>query len=814
MLLKKQSFFLLFMLFILIPECLYAMDDKSKSSILSAPSSSAESVPQIYQIIPLSITLTTNLSVQTTYFNNDSLKNDMFSASIEKHSLIDEKIKSASQKFSSLQKKIDDNYLKYFVLRQSLIDYQTMLEQLNKPLAEEIKLLNNWKITWGDENIRWNSWRKHYIDEGSTQLLQTFVTAIETIDKGRSQIDQHLEPLLSLQSQNAMLQSKVNILNEEISYLIKEHNLESIFDRSPAIYSPLFFQQLKAHVTDPAWSTIGLGTWLDIKFTPKHGVVFLFSFLLILISSAVIKKNKKQLTESANWFFIGKKPISSVLFICSFISAIQFSLWGIPKAIILINSIVGGVSSAILIKCMFEQHWKGQAIYWIMVVYIVMVFLIVIGTPLPIFRLYVFISSNIGLVYCIKWIKENGTSAGKVVGSKLNYLMKIISALLAFVVVMELIGQDGIATYTFKTFVLTLAQIIIPSLLFIHLIKGAMSWFFTSSFIWQIKLMRSDASEYARKTAFFIQFLIIFFFLIPSVLSTWQLYPSLEEALSGMLKLGFYVGDNHISISLAVISLLTITTTIFISKVIPKILLDEYVSGKLIERGARNSIGHLLRYSIILVGFFVAVSMLGFDLTKITIILGALGVGIGFGLQGIVNNFVCGLVLLFERPIREGDTVSISDGLSMGIIKKIGLRSTVLQTFDNAEVIIPNADLISNQVTNWTLQNREARLSVPVSVAYGCDVALVDSILVDCAKSHPKILKSPAPYTLFMELGDSSLNFELRAWIPDADDRLSVRSELYYDIVKRFSEANIEIPFPQRDLHIRSIDMGTISNIP
>ncbi|QIR16205.1 mechanosensitive ion channel [Shewanella aestuarii] len=223
--------------------------------------------------------------------------------------------------------------------------------------------------------------------------------------------------------------------------------------------------------------------------------------------------------------------------------------------------------------------------------------------------------------------------------------------------------------------------------------------------------------------------------------------------------------------------------------------------------------GHLLRYFIIIVGFFTAISMLGFDLTKITIVLGALGVGIGFGLQGIVNNFVCGLVLLFERPLREGDTIDVNNGGSVGVIKKIGLRSTILETFDNADVIIPNADLISNQVTNWTLQNRQARLSVPVGVAYGSDVSLVSSILIDSAKNHPKILKSPAPYTLFMALGDSALNFELRAWLPDADDRLSVRSELYYEIVQKFAEANIEIPFPQRDLHIRSIETDILTNM-
>jgi small-conductance mechanosensitive channel len=204
--------------------------------------------------------------------------------------------------------------------------------------------------------------------------------------------------------------------------------------------------------------------------------------------------------------------------------------------------------------------------------------------------------------------------------------------------------------------------------------------------------------------------------------------------------------------------------------------------------------------------------VLGVDLTKMTLLASALGVGIGFGLQTIVNNFVCGLILLLERPLRVGDTIELSGQPAK--IAKIGLRSTTVRTPDQADMIIPNTELITNRVTNWTLTNRQARSIIPVGVAYGSDIALVMQTLKECALAHSGVLKSPEPQVLFRSFGDSSLDFELRVWVADIDTRLQVVSDLHQDIDRRFRQAGIEIPFPQRDLHVRSVEnMNTMSAI-
>ncbi|MHC5100282.1 MAG: mechanosensitive ion channel family protein [Planctomycetota bacterium] len=240
----------------------------------------------------------------------------------------------------------------------------------------------------------------------------------------------------------------------------------------------------------------------------------------------------------------------------------------------------------------------------------------------------------------------------------------------------------------------------------------------------------------------------------------------------------------------------------FVSWFFQKLFLDILLRKRQIQKGVRVSFERLIHYFVIFVAFLLAISILGFDLTKFTIIISALGVGIGFGLQGVVNNFVSGLILLFERPVRQGDIIEI--GGLWAEVKNIGLRATTVRTFDQADLIIPNADLTTNQVTNWTLSSRQVRLIIPVGVAYGSDVPLVFEILTECAKANEKVAKTPEPVVLFLKFGESSLDFELRVWIIDTDYRLMVRSQLHQEIDRRFREANIVIAFPQRDVHLRS----------
>jgi potassium-dependent mechanosensitive channel len=230
-----------------------------------------------------------------------------------------------------------------------------------------------------------------------------------------------------------------------------------------------------------------------------------------------------------------------------------------------------------------------------------------------------------------------------------------------------------------------------------------------------------------------------------------------------------------------------------------------------LQRGVPYAISTIAYYILLLLVALAALSAAGVELNKFTVLTGALGVGLGFGLQNIVNNFVSGLILLFERPIHVGDTVDVS-GL-VGVVRRIGARSSTILTFQGAEVIVPNSNLISNQVINWTLSSQWRRVDVPVGVAYGTDPERVIKLLVGVAESHPGVLLVRPPMAFFLGFGESALKFELRFWCDRQDAWFQLQSDVTVAVAKALREADIEIPLPQRDLHVRSIDASVAESV-
>ncbi|MGV7225012.1 MAG: mechanosensitive ion channel family protein, partial [Nitrospinales bacterium] len=349
--------------------------------------------------------------------------------------------------------------------------------------------------------------------------------------------------------------------------------------------------------------------------------------------------------------------------------------------------------------------------------------------------------------------------------------------------------------------------------LFMYMIQGGVEWLFRISLLRQASVLYSDDTNLIiRRVTRYIDITICGLVLLPSILMIWGVYDNLEEAIRGLLAIGFNLGSQRISVGMIIVAISILYGSFLVSWIVQKLFIEVALRKRQVDQGIRYSMERLIHYIILLIGFLFALSILGFEVSKITILLSALGVGIGFGLQGVVNNFVSGLILLFERPVRVGDTIELNGRWAE--IHRIGLRSTTIKTFDEADVIIPNADLTTNQVTNWTLTNRLVRLTIPVGVAYGSDVPLVIKTLADCAKEHEMIATFRPAQVLFLSFGESSLDFELRVWVKDADNRLEVMSALHQEIDRRFRENKIEIAFPQRDLHLRSADESCILQSP
>jgi small-conductance mechanosensitive channel len=241
-----------------------------------------------------------------------------------------------------------------------------------------------------------------------------------------------------------------------------------------------------------------------------------------------------------------------------------------------------------------------------------------------------------------------------------------------------------------------------------------------------------------------------------------------------------------------------------VSGMVRRFLLHRALIRTSLDEGQRYAFAHIMGYVVYLFGLLVGLQLVGLDLSNLVLLGSAIGIGLGFGLQNIANNFVSGIIILTERPIRVGDRVEV--GGTNGDVVRIGGRSTWVRTNDNVVIIIPNSEFINNRVTNWTVNDRQVRFDVPLGVSYGSDPERVREVLLEVAGRHPDVLKEPGPEILFKGFGDSSLDFNLRVWtITRVQTPLPLASELYFSIFRAFKESGIEIPFPQRDLHLRTV---------
>ncbi len=263
---------------------------------------------------------------------------------------------------------------------------------------------------------------------------------------------------------------------------------------------------------------------------------------------------------------------------------------------------------------------------------------------------------------------------------------------------------------------------------------------------------------------------------------------------------------------LAYLLLLTVAT-----RLARQFLRREILSRMALDHGQRYAIERTFGYAVYALGLFVGVQLIGLNLSSLAFLGGAVGIGVGFGLQNIASNFASGLILLLEHPIKVGDRIEV--GTLNGDVVRIGARSTWVRTNDNLIIIVPNAEFTTGRVTNWTANDRQVRFSFPVGVSYNSDPENVRGILLAVAARHPDVLKDPAPEVLLSSFGDNSINFDLRVWtVAQVQTPNRLKSALYFDMVREFALNGIEIPFPQRDVHIKSfnrqLDEALISSEP
>ncbi len=673
------------------------------------------------------------------------------------------------------------------------------LEKMDKPLTKSIQELSDWEVEWSQKKQELIEW-KSAISQGST-----FALVLENIDElskitvgALGMIRDKLQPAIETGQKISKLQVKTYSLIVELEELIGETQKRGFEQTMPPIFSLEFFKLFNLKIFDTTWERAksSFGSLMNVLWGQPG--FFICNFLGLILAIVSIRRMGHNTGPSDRCYLFTQKPVAvSIFFFLQFYLIFHVALLGNLINLKPILQIFISVT-VILLATIFTSYSNGerQLLRLFALLLIVTWFFRIINLPSALMQLYVTGISLCMICYCfwrVRDLHEKKKKAIQIAGLRLIMVFfTITSAGMIF-------GYEQFSLYVFTSLLIGTVAAHVVALIYL-IANSALELILLRV---PSTLIQVNRTVIVDRLAPIVGFLTGIAYLL-IILEEFQIYPSRKAAAEGLLSMGVTLGGVRIAPETILMTVGTVYIVLIISKAIQKILFDSIFPRYHVELGVQLSIQRLIHYSVLVIGFVILLNILGFELTKLTILGGALGVGIGFGLQAIVNNFASGLILLFERPIKVGDTIEI--GKEFGEVKKLGLRATIVSTFDNAEIVIPNSDLITAPVTNWTLSGRQARVKVPVGVAYGSDIQKVLEILMSCAGEHPLVLTQPQPRALFLAFGTSSLDFELRVWTPDFSDRRQLQSELNQEIESEFSLAGIEIPFPQADLHLRSVD--------
>jgi len=533
---------------------------------------------------------------------------------------------------------------------------------------------------------------------------------------------------------------------------------------------------------------------------PIYIITFLifFAFVFYLkVNSKKIESDDKKLEQS---LVILNYPLSATLLIFGIMMTFFYgdapaAFKSIVKIVLLIPLV------RIMVKIINPTMIKPLIIFTIL--FVLNQIKVAASSATSIERILLFVLTIISVFGAIWLVKNKQLSADLYTEDQKKYvflarkaaLILFVISLLANIlgfVKLGIVLVNGVYDTFFATAILFAGTIIMHAIILV---------FLKTKFALKFRFVKYKA-EIVKNTFEKIIGLTVKIIWIVVVLNAFNIYVPVRSFIETLLNTGIGFGSFSISLMDIFLFVGTVWVSYLISKFFKFILEEDILPRLSLPRGVPGTISTLTKYFVLSLGLIIAVSSVGLDLSKFAILIGALGVGIGFGLQDLVNNVISGLILIFERPIQIGDVVNFNQ--IEGRVTNIGIRSSRIKTWQGSEIIVPNGHLVSNDVINWTFSDKMRRIEVKVGLEYGCDVNQVKQLLLSCAKSDDRILSSPDPIVIFRDFGDSSLDFELRCWTKDFDLWFTISSELRFKINQIFTENGITIPFPQRDIHIKS----------
>ncbi|PLX95572.1 MAG: hypothetical protein C0621_03470 [Desulfuromonas sp.] len=688
---------------------------------------------------------------------------------------------------------------------QRLRPQQNKLNTLLDEIAHRLNGLDAIQQEWRAESTFWQGWQESLAKTHLSAAEELFSRIEKALVAPGAESEKGTVTLLELQQQFLALSELVGQrLAHYEALLVRDEG--AIFERnSPSFFDAEFSYALNDNVLAQMDQGIAQVQLPDESFFRRNAVQLIVQVLLVLTLWGSLRRLQYRPGKTDEWDFALQHPLASGFFVAvaglGLFYEQQSPLWG------LILWGLAAFSTAVLVTSLLRNRRKIVMVFLLAALFVLSLLLKLIAFPELLYRIYLALLCLGGMPFLFWLSRVNQRQRqGNVDGFSLALRGGV--AILALALAAQLSGYSMFASRLIESTI----EIVFMGLILtmaLRLGRGGLD------LLHEVGRLRSNRF-FAETADDLIERLKQGYALVLGVvallylLQVAEVVTSFYDAWGWLTGLAVTLGDARLSVGMLLSAALILYAMFFLSWLLQAFLDHEIFHKHALDRGVRDAIKKLLHYGLILFGGMLALGAVGVDFQNLAVIAGAFGIGIGFGLQNIVNNFVSGIILLFERPVKVGDVV-VLDG-EWGTILKIGLRSTIVETLDQAEIIVPNSQLISEKVTNWTLSSEVTRLVLPVGVAYGSDMTLVLKILKEVAQNHPLVLKAPEPSQIFTGFGDSSLDFELRVWMREVKYRLQVKSELGQAIDARFRQEGVEIPFPQRDLHVRSIPEGWRQN--
>ena len=631
---------------------------------------------------------------------------------------------------------------------------------------------------------------------------------LERIDSVRTLLSKDMRLILGLQDRILDWRNQLKVVAVSVSARKSE-----VGQMLLTLDQPHFFRALKGlgdNTLMPSHRAKLERTWrsdLDIlkkEFSGKVIAALVF-LVLLLMGARWITKNLDRVVDPDQFKIEGLRRaiLDSRIASCFFLFSVLvvFLIPDLPITFHHMNMLVMNIALVTLVMRLFGSGMRNWMLVMLGTTAVYIVYVLTFHQGIYARMMLLFIS--LAGVWLFAWLQLRQAFASDIESLLIRRLYQwMIRIFLVLEVVSfgaNLVGAFQLAEF-FALLPLRITVLAIAVIVATHVADTLIFIFLAGRVMQRLNAVREEMEVIHRKTLRLIDLLLWLYFFIRA-LDYFRLKEAIFAWAGGILTNGFKIGAVEITLANILILVVVVWLSIVITRIITRVVEKDVFTRVTMAKGVPSTIVLLLRILLISAGMFLAMAAAGMELTNLSIVLGAFSVGIGFGLQNIFNNMVSGLILAFERPIKVGDIVQV--GELLGVVTSIGLRSSTVRSFDGAEVIVPNGNLISDQMINWTKSDSHRRMDIRAGVAYGTDPEQVIAIMLEVAHENGNVWKEPPPRAYFINFGESSLDFRLLAWC-HIDNRLETESALLVEINRRLKEAGIEIPFPQRDIHLRS----------